>query len=324
MADELNPENEITEITFDFAGSHLALCHKTQGFSANNKPRPILIKSTEEEVTKEALEALEKITGDVDAEVRIDTSMFDFLRKWMDMFWSDADMLSRILGFAGDGFDADSFIESQMEGITLLKNASNNQVPFKALKSDINKLSDFMKAHDLTPDSFSEGDPEMKVDVDLDDKSNTSNPSEKTNINQGNLMADKKTDQEKELEKALARLDALEKAAAKSDEEKTELASKVANFEKANQDRLEKAFISKVATYSFITEEEREDFAKELLKVDSEAIVIALDKAQAALKALTQTQGVDGEVVNLSTATKGSSRVRDMVMKQHGLTDVSK
>ena len=65
MAD-LNPENEITEITFDFSGSHMALTHKSQGFSANNKPNPILIKSSEEELTKEALEALEKIIEKVD------------------------------------------------------------------------------------------------------------------------------------------------------------------------------------------------------------------------------------------------------------------
>ena len=237
---DLNPENEITDITFDFEGAHMALCHKTQGFSANNKPQPILIKAEDETITDEAKEHLA-----------------------------------------------------------------------------------FIKAGNLpAKDSFSEGDPEMKEDEDLNKRS-SSTPSENTNTNQGDLMADT---QEKDLEKQAeleTRLATMEKAIADSEAEKKELASKVESFEKANQERLEKAFIAKVATYSFITEEEREDFAKALIEVDNEAVVIALDKAQAAIKALTKTQGVDGDDANLSTTTK-SNRVKDMVMKQHGLTDVSK
>ncbi|MCP3921275.1 MAG: hypothetical protein GY714_01690 [Desulfobacterales bacterium] len=237
--ESLNPENEITEITFNFKGSHLALCHKTQGFSANNKPQPILIKADDAKITDEAKETLAII--------------------------------------------------------------KSGKLPEK--------------------DSFSEGDPEMKS---VGTESTT--PSEKTKTNQGELMSDKTTDQEKALEKAKEleeRLAAMEKAVADSEAEKEQLTAKVESFEKANQERLEKAFIAKVETYSYITEEEREDFAKALIEVDSELIVLALDKAQAAITALTETQGVDGGEINLSKSTK-SNRVKEMVMKQHGLTDVSK
>ncbi len=235
----LNPENEITEITFDFEGSHLALCHKTQGFSANNKPQPMLIKADDEQITDEAILHL-------------------------------------------------SFIKS-------------GKMPEK--------------------DSFSEGDPEMKKET-----QEVSTPSEKTKTNQGELMSDKTTDQEKALDEAKLledRLATMEKAVADAEAKEKELTAKVESFEKANQERLEKAFIAKVETYSYITEEEREDFAKALIDVDSELIVLALDKAQAAIKALTETQGVDGDEINLSKSTK-TNRVKEMVMKQHGLTDVSK
>ncbi|MCP4392703.1 MAG: hypothetical protein GY804_00255 [Alphaproteobacteria bacterium] len=242
--DSLNPENEITEITFDFEGSHLALCHKTQGFSANNKPQPILIKADDEQITDEAKEALAVIKS--------------------------------------------------------------------------GKLPE--------TDSFSEGNPEMKKETQEVESEKVSTPSEKTKTNQGELMSDKTTDQEKALDKAKEledRLAAMEKAVADSEAEKEQLTAKVESFEKANQERLEKAFIAKVETYSYITEEEREDFAKALIEVDSELIVLALDKAQAAITALTETQGVDGGELNLSKSTK-SNRVKEMVMKQHGLTDVSK
>lgn len=239
----LDPENEITDITFDFEGAHMALCHKTQGYSANNKPQPMLIKAEDEKITDEAKDSL-----------------------------------------------------------ALIKSGEMPDVK----------------------DSFSEGDPEMKKE-ETNSKSPLK-PSEKTKTNQGDLMADQKPDQEKDLEKAAeleARLVAMEKAAAQAESDKKELTAKVESFEKANQERLEKAFVAKVETYSFITEEERIDFAKALIEVDSELVVLALDKAQAAIIALTKTQGVDGGELNLSKSSK-TNRVKEMVMKQHGLTDVSK
>lgn len=233
---DLDPEKEITNITFDFEGAHMALCHRTQGYSANNKPQPMLVKA-EDLITDEAAATAEHIKA--------------------------------------------------------------GKLP-------------------VTKDSFSEGNPEMKVV----DKS-PQKPSEKTN--QGELMADQ-TDQEKALEKAAdleARLVAMEKAAEQAEADKKELTDKVESFEKANQERLEKAFVAKVETYSFITEEEREDFAKALLEVDSELVILALDKAQKAIVALSETQGVDGGEINLSKSSK-SNRVRDMILKEHGLEDVSK
>ncbi len=240
MDNELDPAKEITDITFDFEGAHIALCHKTQGFSANNMPQPLLIKAEDTEITDEVKATLAII--------------------------------------------------------------KSGKLPEK--------------------DSLSEGDPEMKTATKI-----VAPPSEKTKTKQGKIMADKETDQETELEKAKAdfeaRIATLEKAAADAEAGKKELADKVESFEKANQERLEKAFEAKVTTYSFITEEERTDFAKALLEVDNEAVVVALDKAQAAIVALTKTQGVDGDVKNLSTTGK-TNRVKEMVMKQHGLTDVSK
>lgn len=333
----LSPENEITDISFDFEGAHMALCHKTQGFSANNKPKPMLIKAEDTDLTDpDAIQQAELIKQG-DAEVMIETDMVTFLTRWMDMFFADAVALANLLGFEEEESHLDEFIEERMEGVTILKSASEGSIQMIAPVSEVKKLQAFMDSNPVLKDSFSEGDPGMKKDEEITKKS-LSQPSEKTKTNQGQIMADKKTDQEK-LDKAKAEADVeakaqaqadletriatLEKAASDAEAENKVLAGKVDNFEKANQERLEKAFISKVTTYSFITEEEREEFAKTLLKVDNEAVIVALDKAQAAIVALGKPQGVDNGVLNLNSGS-GSNRVKEMIMKEHGLTDVSK
>jgi hypothetical protein len=310
---DLNPDTEITNVSFGFKGAHLALTHESQGFSANNKPDPLIIKSDSHQITKEAREALEEITK-AEAEIRIETTMFDFLMKWMNMYWSDADMLSRLLGYVGDGYEGvDEYLEGKMEGLTLLKDASNNHVPFKAKRKDLKKLRDFMEVHDLSKSSLSEGNSDMKAEVDK-----ASKPSETKTETQGDLMST--TDQEK-LDKAQsdivemkAKLEAFEKAANEAKTEKDALASKVEAFEKANQERVNKAFETKVQTYSFITEDERPEFVKALIACTDIKIVEALDKAQAAINALGTAKGVDTEDQELAK----ENGVMALIMKEYG------
>lgn len=310
---ELNPDTEITGVSFGFEGAHLALTHKSQGFSANNRPEPLIIKGDSHEITKEAKVALDDIEK-ADAEIRIETTLFEFLMKWMNMYWSEADMLSRVLGYTGDGYDADEYIEEKMSGITLLKDAANNHVPFKAKRKDINKLKEFIEVNgNLEKDSLSEGNSDMKTEVDK-----ASQPSENKQTSEGDIMAIE--DQDK-LDKAQSdilamqeKLAAFEKAADEAKVEKEALASKVEAFEKANQERVEKAFEAKVQTYSFITEEERAEFTKSLIECTDVTIVKALDKAQAAINALGAAQGVDSET---DDSVEKSNGVMDLIMKQY-------
>ena len=57
---DLKNFEQITDITFDHEGAHLALTHRSQGYSANNRPDPLIIKSNTE-ITDEAKEALDLI-----------------------------------------------------------------------------------------------------------------------------------------------------------------------------------------------------------------------------------------------------------------------
>lgn len=317
---ELDPEKEISEITFNFSGAHMAICHKSQGFSANNKPMPLLIKADEPfPIDEDALFKVEQIKLEK-ADVRIETDMVTFLRKWMGMFFDDASALAQLLGFEDETETVmDEFVEEIMEGITILRSASEGHIPRTAMHKDITKLQAFIDSNEKLTDSFSEGNPGMKTEP-----TQVSKPSEKTKTNQKDeLMATAKTDQEK-LEKANsdleARLAKLEKQATDAEAENKVLNSKVEDFEKAQHVRLEKAFEAKVQTYSFITEEEREAFAKTLLEVDSEAVIVALDKAQAAIVALGESQGSQSGELNLKLGGK-SDGVKNIILKQFPQAD---
>ena len=237
---ELNPENEILEITFDHEGAHIALCHKAQGFGANGRPEALLIKSDEVVITDEMQGELDLIKSGV--------------------------------------------------------------LPDEADK-----------------DSLSEGNPDMKDDLKKGQQPSENKLDDKT----GDLMAG--TDQEK-LEKAQADLDAvllrveeMEKAAtasaAAAEAKEAELTSRIETFEKADNQRVEAAFNAKVETYSFVTPEDKAEFAKTLIELDSVEVVTMLDKAQAAINALDEPQGSDdAQGVELTK----SSGLKDMLIAEYG------
>jgi hypothetical protein len=313
---DISDAKEITDITFDFEGAHMALTHKTQGFSANKKPQPLLIKSEEVELTKEAQEAIEKIAVNTEKEVKIETSMFDFLRKYMGMYWDEADALARLLGYTGDGFEPTEYVDRTVEAVSLLK--ANKDIPTVAKAHQVEELKVFMdKYGNLFKDSSSEGNSDMN---DVINKDNSIKPSDEEIKSQGVLMA---KEHEEKIEKTAddvaaltEKLEALEKAAEEEKAEKEALASKVEAFEKAAQERLEKAFEAKVQTYSFVTEEEREEVAKTLIALDNETVIEMLDKAQAAIDAMGEAQGAEASD---DIEINKSSGVKDKIMAQFGL-----
>lgn len=291
---ERNPAGEILSITFDHEEAHIALCHKLQGYSANGRPEALLIKSAgvDADLSPEIVTDLEFIKSGNQGEVTITTSMFDFLRKWYDLYWSDADELARMLGYSGDGYDSgEDYVKEQVATITLLKSGLVKTAPQK----DIDQLAEFIKASGIQ-NSFSEGNPEVKNEGEGHQK-----PSENIN-NQGALMAqdqEKLEKAQKDLDTLQARLAEFEKAAVEAKQREEAMIAKVAEFEKAQASRVEAAFVAKTEEYSFVTPEEKVSFAKSLVSLNklngeiAEVVLAMLDKAQEAVDAVDSVQGSD-------------------------------
>jgi len=284
---DLTKENEITEVDFSFDGAHLALTHKSQGFSANGKPKALLIKADDVELTDEAKKIADLIK-DVNAEVSITTDMVTFLTKWLGMYWSDAKALARLMGYESgkDEVTESDWIGEKIEGITLLKSA---EVPAVAKYSEIVKLKKFIDSNESLKNSLSEGNSEVKNEMNKSHK-----PSEKKKVKGAMSMSDK---DQMTLEKAQAQLADMEAKIAEiqkaADLEKTAMNSRIEAFEKAENERIEKVFTKKVETYSFVGEDQRADVVKMLREINSVDLVQLLDKAQTAIDAIKVPQGSD-------------------------------
>lgn len=59
---DLNEFEELTDLTFDHDNAHLAICHRSQGFSANLRPAALILKA-QQELTEETKASLEKMIG---------------------------------------------------------------------------------------------------------------------------------------------------------------------------------------------------------------------------------------------------------------------
>jgi|AGFS01.1.fsa_nt_gi hypothetical protein len=114
----------------------IALTHKDQGYSANNRHVSLLTKSEIDpsKLTVEIIKSLEQ--------VQLKVSMEEFLRRFFNMWSSDAELLTKVLGFKTefeqniednpareDSWEAEwneqhqEYIDSKLESIELIKKA---------------------------------------------------------------------------------------------------------------------------------------------------------------------------------------------------------
>lgn len=114
----------------------IALCHKLQGYGANNRPVSLLMKSelSPDQLTKDVIKALRQVT--------LEISFEEYLRRFFDMWSCDAENLAFILGFKTEWEEyleqcepeqVDNyreFMEDRLSYITLLKAANEGKTDF--------------------------------------------------------------------------------------------------------------------------------------------------------------------------------------------------
>lgn len=141
--ERLKKFTEITDVNFDIEGSHLAVTHELQGYSANGYHDSLIMKSAfdYDKVTDlNLMKALEQVT--------ITTSFEEMLRSFFNMWGRDAAVLTSLLGFKtevedelenSDMSDDDPWelnyaaaclqgIEDQAQKFDIIKKAANNQI----------------------------------------------------------------------------------------------------------------------------------------------------------------------------------------------------
>lgn len=138
----------------------IALCHKLQGYGANNRPVSLLMKSelSPDQLTEDVIKALRQVT--------LEISFEEYLRRFFDMWSCDAETLAFLLGFKTEWEeyleqyepeqldDYRKFMEERLSYISLLKAANEGKTDF-TLEEEyelIKAQQQFEKALEMQPE----------------------------------------------------------------------------------------------------------------------------------------------------------------------------
>lgn len=125
-------KRKLSEIDFSADGAHVALTSKSQGYSANGKPLALVMKAR----SKELIEKVQQI--------QVTMELPDFLRKFYGLYWEDAEVLARVLGYVppekeeAEEWSYDDWIQEKVEGYVVIKSLKESE----DLSSQIAGLSD--------------------------------------------------------------------------------------------------------------------------------------------------------------------------------------
>lgn len=131
---ELVAKRRLTDIKFEHDGAHVALVGKHQGGPANGVTTLVY----------KAVDVSDELVQKA-SEVVVTLSFTEFLRKFFNMYWDDAEVLAKVLGYGEEEEEEDdeeeddgpkSYIDSRVAAISLMKSvyaASDMQAALAAL-----------------------------------------------------------------------------------------------------------------------------------------------------------------------------------------------
>lgn len=294
-------------LTFDFEanekmplGPHISYTTASVGGAASGLNKPVVLKSDDEPgITKEDFAILKAAK-----EVRLELSMEEFLRRWCGLYYDEAALLAKILGYESslddDATDANSeyyqnWVDERVSQVTLLKSLNTEedfynlkaaeqfavleaQKMFEAglvnnkeaiIKHVVGKLSTTAVEEEVAlsglPDS-------LKDDV-LKEVEKSKGSHE-----EGETMSDKNTDDLKAINKQLT-------------DELTVLKSTVEALTKEKEERELKAFIKKAGEFSFVEKDKVEALGTVLKSLAPEDQLLLLETLQKAAEAIQNAQG---------------------------------
>lgn len=134
MTDNVKTKRRLTDIRFDHEGAHVAVVHRDQGGPANGMT--VLTIKAVNDIPEEVLEKATQVSVTMDFE--------EFLVKWFNMYYEDAEVLAKLLGMEKEDQPSDMYdyqgehrrwIEEKVSAIQIMKSIYASQDVKKALNA---------------------------------------------------------------------------------------------------------------------------------------------------------------------------------------------
>lgn len=294
----------------------IALCHESQGFSANLRPVSLLMKSDlkPEQITEDVIKALQQVT--------VTMSFEEFLRKFFYMWSDDAELLTKLLGFeteleneAAENPDDEwvqawnaqhqEWLENRMEAISIAKSANSGEEIDLVKQYELLKLQQlFEKGVSELGLTFTEGETkDLQVtgvvkEAGVDPVIDTSKENKETSVSD-NVTDVTKSQEYLDLVKQLE--DAKAKAAAAD-----EIIKAAVEVEK-------KAALAKAQSFTFATDADHSSLADFIVEKANAPVVTLLEKAQARIAELeAEVETVKKEFSQAEHGADGEATVDDL------------
>ena len=170
----------LKDLTFDHDNAHLALCSKEQG-AANNQENAVIFKSAN--FSKELIEKAQRI--------QVTMELPDFLEKFFDMWYSDAQVLARLMGYVPEEeeYEYTDWIQERVDSFELLKSLHEaKSLPEEMAKLSEDQISQILDDQEMIVKSLKEFESSQGVDNSAETKVEEIEPVGSKTIKKGKKM----------------------------------------------------------------------------------------------------------------------------------------
>lgn len=323
MAHSTDKKQKLSDISFEKEGSHVALVGQHQGGPANGVETLVFKTANTKNITDQDLVEVSK-----EANVSVTMTFTEFLVRWFDLWWDQADVLATLLGMEEDILnepgmeDYKEMIQEKVDDIDLMKSAEKSMND-GGLQDFINNLSDEQyaslrkakrmfeqaveKAKPASPQTeSSSGEAEDgEAEGASEGREKSSGEPKDDNSTKGNEMT------EEELNAKIEK--ARQEGQAELQEELQKAKDELESLRKEREDRTRQEYQTLVKSFSFVEETEQEGIVKALMASEGseghDALLKAFEKAQKAVAEATGVKGHDGEEVDEADLEKSRERI---------------
>lgn len=322
MATQRKTKRKLSDISFEKEGAHVALTSKSQGGPANGHDYALVLKAN-----KFSEEFVQKMQ-----QVRVTMELPDFLRKFFSVYYEDAEVLARMMGYEKPEVteevktqDYEDYIQSKLEAFEILKSANDadslsqvlselDETEYLAMLNDQERLEKAFVAiekatKESAPAASAEGN-DTSTNAGVENIEGVS-----TSVNKEELEKSKMEDEVKIETVEKAQFELVQKAL---DEQKVQLQKAmetIAQFEAEKKEAINKAKTEKVK--AVVKDESKvEAIAKAALSLESEDDFTAFLAAIEALMTTVETSEMFVE--------KGASTQEETVVKESAVAKLLK